>query len=249
MKRILAELLCGLCGLLLLTGPAHAVAVPCSGGGLTYEEIGDDTDSFALCGTWGRCEKPVGVVLGYSFTTPGCDPNSTTCGMTAMVSAEFPGNHQNNPSASGNLYSFGQVDLFGPAAVTESTFAQPKARSLQGDRCALGRLTRISRSGPLLRLLLRQLPSPPLEAHAGIELELPQEGRHLQHHLHRAKPLLEGVAQQDHRLQGIALDAVQNERLRRFHDRLQGGRCLALLDERGREIEVGDAGQYHQAEI
>jgi hypothetical protein len=108
-------LACGALNLLLMTGPAHAVAVTCSGGGLTYDDVSDDTDSFPLCGLWGRCQPPVGIVIGYSFTTPGCDPNATTCAMTASVSAEFPGNHQNDPSASGNLYSFAQVDLFGPA--------------------------------------------------------------------------------------------------------------------------------------
>jgi YD repeat-containing protein len=54
-------------------------------------------------------------LIGYSFNTPGCDPSGGSCAMTATVSAQFPGNHQNNPGALGGLYSFAEVDLRDPA--------------------------------------------------------------------------------------------------------------------------------------
>jgi YD repeat-containing protein len=96
---------------LFLVAGSPAQATSCGGSNLTYTETGNDSATFGICGGWGRCQQPVGFVLGYNFNVPGCNPQSTTCGMTATVSAQFPGNHQNDPSLSGFAYSFAEVDL------------------------------------------------------------------------------------------------------------------------------------------
>ena len=108
-ESALPAVVCGFLALLLISG--SAAAVTCSGSRLTYLETGNGTDEFGVCGSWGRCETPAGMVLGYAFDTPGCDPNLTACPMTATVSATFPGNHQNDPGLTGGLYSFAEVDL------------------------------------------------------------------------------------------------------------------------------------------
>ncbi|HEV8577888.1 MAG TPA: hypothetical protein VGX68_02300, partial [Thermoanaerobaculia bacterium] len=95
----------------LLTAGSAVEAVVCNGSQLTYLETGNTTATFGTCSTWGRCQQPIAGGPSYSFTIPGCDPNALTCGMTATVSAEFPGNHQNNPAATGGAYSFAEVDL------------------------------------------------------------------------------------------------------------------------------------------
>lgn len=96
---------------LLLTSAFPARATSCLGSNLTYTETGNNGTSFGLCGSWGRCQQPLGVVLSYSLDVPSCDPHSGSCAMTASVAATFPGNHQNDPSLSGFAYSFAEVDL------------------------------------------------------------------------------------------------------------------------------------------
>src|SRR5436305_1132701 len=96
---------------LLLPGAFPAQATSCLGSNLTYSESGNNSTTFGTCSFWGRCQQPVGTLLGYSFNVSGCDPHSGSCGMTASVAATFPGNHQNDPSLSGFAYSFAEVDL------------------------------------------------------------------------------------------------------------------------------------------
>src|SRR5436305_13900114 len=96
---------------LLLPGAFPAQATSCLGSNLTYSESGNNSTTFGTCSFWGRCQQPVGTLLGYSFNVSGCDPHSTSCGMTASVAATFPGNHQNDPSQTGFVYSFAEVDL------------------------------------------------------------------------------------------------------------------------------------------
>lgn len=109
LNRILPGVVCGVLGLCL--PPGAATAVTCSGSRLTYLETGNGTAEFSQCSSWGRCEKPLAPALGYTFDTPGCDPNVTNCAMTATVSIEFPGNHQNDPSVIGGAYSYAEVDF------------------------------------------------------------------------------------------------------------------------------------------
>jgi hypothetical protein len=109
-SRFLARLIWGLLALLpVATSPAHAIS--CLGSQLAYSDNSNDAATFGICGGWGRCQQPVGALVGYSFNVPGCDPTSGSCAMTATVNAQFPGNHQNDPSLSGFLYSFAEVDL------------------------------------------------------------------------------------------------------------------------------------------
>src|SRR4051794_14249793 len=109
-SRFVSRLVWGLLALLpMAASPAHATS--CLGSQLAYSDNSDDSATFGICGSWGRCQQPVGALVSYSLTVPSCDPNSTTCAMTATVSANFPGNHQNNPAASGGFYSFAEVDL------------------------------------------------------------------------------------------------------------------------------------------
>lgn len=104
----------GLVCVLLAAGvPWPAKALQCAGSNLTYNETGDTGASYSICSTLGRCEKPLVLSVAYSFDSPGCNPQSTTCGMTATVTMEFPGNHQNDPAPSGFTYSFAQVQLLG----------------------------------------------------------------------------------------------------------------------------------------
>jgi len=100
----------GLLAVLLMAG-SPAQATTCLGSNLTYTETGNTGTSFGTCGFWGRCQQPVGTLVGYSFNVSGCDPNSGSCGMTATVNTQFPGNHQNDPSLTGFVYSFAEVDL------------------------------------------------------------------------------------------------------------------------------------------
>src|SRR5436305_917652 len=96
---------------LLLASAFPVQATSCLGSNLAYSETGNNSTTFSSCSFWGRCQQPVGTLLGYSFNVSGCDPHSTSCGMTASVSATFPGNHQNDPSLTGFVYSFAEVDL------------------------------------------------------------------------------------------------------------------------------------------
>lgn len=94
---------------------AKAQVVNCSGSQLSYFETGNTTSSFGPCPGWGICRDPVPGGATVSFDSPGCDPLSTTCGMTATVPVEFPGNHQNNPGLTGGAYSFAEVQLLSSA--------------------------------------------------------------------------------------------------------------------------------------
>jgi YD repeat-containing protein len=107
--RVIAFAASGLLGWWIGLSPARAVT--CGGSQLFYSETGNTSPNLPLCSSWGVCRQPVPGGVSYSFNTPGCNPLSTTCGMTATVPVEFPGNHQNDPSLSGFLYSFAQVDL------------------------------------------------------------------------------------------------------------------------------------------
>ena len=96
---------------LLLASAFPAQAISCLGSNLTYFETGNDSTTFSACSLWGRCQLPIGAVLGYNFNVSGCNPRTTSCGMTANVAATFRGNHQNDPSLTGFVYSFAEVDL------------------------------------------------------------------------------------------------------------------------------------------
>ena len=96
---------------LSLASAFPARAVSCLGSNLTYSETGNNGTTFSSCSLWGRCQQPVGTLLGYAFNVSGCDPNAGSCAMTATVSATFPGNHQNDPSLTGFIYSYAEVDL------------------------------------------------------------------------------------------------------------------------------------------
>jgi RHS repeat-associated protein len=91
--------------------PLAAAEVSCNGNLLRFEETGNDTVSLGVCSSFAVCEQPVGGAPVYAFTASGCDPRIGTCGMAATVAAQFPGNHQNDPGASGNAYSYARVDL------------------------------------------------------------------------------------------------------------------------------------------
>lgn len=110
MKRSGACVAFGFLIISFMTGAAlHAVS--CNGSNLTYSETGNSATSYSICGTWGRCQPPVGTLVSYSLSSPSCDPTAGSCAMTATVSAEYPGNHQNDPGAAGFFYSFAEIDL------------------------------------------------------------------------------------------------------------------------------------------
>jgi RHS repeat-associated protein len=100
----------------VLASPGSAAPVTCGGLQLTYDTGGNDGTSPGVCHSFAVCETPVAGAPAYAFTTSGCDPRSGTCGMEATVAVQFPGNHQNNPGASGNAYSYARVDLRSSAA-------------------------------------------------------------------------------------------------------------------------------------
>ncbi|HEY6324467.1 MAG TPA: hypothetical protein VJA16_23220, partial [Thermoanaerobaculia bacterium] len=85
----------------------------CQGSNITYGAGGNDGENPALCpGSNVVCQQPV-VTSGPIYTPdPGCDPNATSCGMTATVGMHFPGNHVNAPFFNVG-YSFEEVDLRG----------------------------------------------------------------------------------------------------------------------------------------
>jgi RHS repeat-associated protein len=101
---------------LLLASAFPTQAISCGGSNLAYSETSNDSATFGVCGSWGRCQTPVGGAPVYALSSPSCDPNSATCAMTATVSAQFPGNHQNDPSLAGFAYSFAEVDLTDPGS-------------------------------------------------------------------------------------------------------------------------------------
>src|SRR5262245_4067521 len=107
MRRIVAWLALSTLGGL----PAAAQTVTCSGSQLSYLRTGNTAPNFNACPGWGRCQDPIPGSVSYSFDVPGCNPLSATCGMKATVPVEFPGNHQNDPGASGGAYSFAEVQL------------------------------------------------------------------------------------------------------------------------------------------
>ncbi len=81
----------------------------CSGV-LTYLEQGLFADQPSNCSTGARCYTP--VISGATFTPEaGCDPAIESCAITIEVPIDFSGNHQNDPSASGFLYSFATVTV------------------------------------------------------------------------------------------------------------------------------------------
>jgi RHS repeat-associated protein len=85
----------------------------CQGSNITYGAGGNDGENPALCaGSSFVCQQPV-VTSGPTYTPdPGCDPNATSCGMTATIGMHFPGNHVNAPYFNVG-YSFEEVDLRG----------------------------------------------------------------------------------------------------------------------------------------
>ncbi len=88
--------------------PAQA-GTSCSGV-LTYLEQGFFADQPSNCSTGSRCYTP--VISGATFTPEaGCDPAIESCAITIEVPIDFSGNHQNDPSASGFLYSFATVTV------------------------------------------------------------------------------------------------------------------------------------------
>ena len=98
-----------------LLRPAPAAAAGCGGSQINYVETGDGGQTFGMCGGfrgWGVCQQPVLTGPSYSLDNPACSPYFGTCGMTATFSAEFPGNHQNDPGLIGLNYSYATVELY-----------------------------------------------------------------------------------------------------------------------------------------
>ena len=52
------------------------------------------------------------VVQGISWNLGGCNPLEGSCSGSVSVSLEFPGNHQNDPGASGYFYSFARAEIW-----------------------------------------------------------------------------------------------------------------------------------------
>ena len=116
--------------------PAPAEAVSCAGSNVFYVETGNGGQTFGICGGfrgWGVCQQPVLGGPSYSLNDPGCSPYFGNCAMTATLTAEFPGNHQNDPAEVGFSYSYATVELYSstgslvgacwvPGAVIEQDF-------------------------------------------------------------------------------------------------------------------------------
>ncbi len=80
---------------------------------MSYTQLGNDSSTAPQCPdfTGAFCQFPQPGAVSYSFTSPGCNPATATCGMKAMVSVVFPGNHLNDPAGSGFAYSYAQANL------------------------------------------------------------------------------------------------------------------------------------------
>ncbi len=97
--------------IVLIAFNAHSAqaGTACSGV-LTYLEQGLFADQPSNCSTGARCYTP--AISGATFTPEaGCDPAIESCAITIEVPIDFAGNHQNDPSASGFLYSFATVTV------------------------------------------------------------------------------------------------------------------------------------------
>ncbi|MCB1034557.1 MAG: hypothetical protein KDD47_12065, partial [Acidobacteria bacterium] len=83
--------------------------VTCSGS-LVYTMTGDGGDRSSNCSTGARCYPPIVQDVAWA-PAAGCDPATASCSITASTSLEFPGNHHNDPGASGGVYSFATVEV------------------------------------------------------------------------------------------------------------------------------------------
>src|SRR5689334_11997572 len=106
LHRALAALLLCLAG-----SPAlRAQPAACTGSNISYSPGGNDSTTMpATCGGSFSCATPKALSTVYTLA-PGCDPKTATCGITATVSVQFPGNHFNS-SFFGFGYSFEEIDL------------------------------------------------------------------------------------------------------------------------------------------
>jgi RHS repeat-associated protein len=93
------------------SGAATALAqgAVCMGSNITYAPGGNDGSNPAQCSGF-TCQQPV-VTSGPTYQlASGCDPKTTTCGMTVVIGMQFPGNHSNGQYFNFG-YSFEEVDL------------------------------------------------------------------------------------------------------------------------------------------
>jgi YD repeat-containing protein len=94
-------------------GAALRAQAVCQGSNISYFGGGNDATNPAQCsGPNGSfvCQVPI-VTSGPTYTVDsGCDPTSTTCGMTVTIGMHFTGNHVNAPYFNVG-YSFEEVDL------------------------------------------------------------------------------------------------------------------------------------------
>ena len=89
--------------------PLRAQAV-CAGSNISYFGGGNDATSPRACANGIVCQAPI-VTSGPTYSlASGCDPTSTTCGMTVTIGMHFTGNHVNAPFFNVG-YSFEEVDL------------------------------------------------------------------------------------------------------------------------------------------
>ena len=98
--------------LCLLGGTERPVSgLDCFSNNLFYTQTGDGTTELSECSTWGYCAVPILGAPVYSMDDPSCNPYLGSCVVHADFTAEFPGNHQNDPSKIGLYYSYGKVEL------------------------------------------------------------------------------------------------------------------------------------------
>src|SRR5579863_3048606 len=81
----------------------------CQGSNITYGAGGNDGLNPAQCSGF-VCQTPM-VTSGPTYAVdPGCNPTTTTCGITVTIGMQFPGNHVNSTFFNFG-YSFEEVDL------------------------------------------------------------------------------------------------------------------------------------------
>ncbi len=81
----------------------------CQGSNIAYGAGGNDGLNPAQCSGF-VCQTPV-VTSGPAYVVdPGCNPTTTTCGITVTIGMQFPGNHVNSTFFNFG-YSFEEVDL------------------------------------------------------------------------------------------------------------------------------------------
>jgi RHS repeat-associated protein len=91
-------------------GAALRAQAVCQGSNISYFGSGNDSTNPALCAQQFVCQVPI-VTSGPSYAlASGCDPTTTTCGMTITIGMHFTGNHVNAPYFNFG-YSFEEVDL------------------------------------------------------------------------------------------------------------------------------------------